>query len=215
MSAEIVPGQVMTLQNLAKEFGVSVMPVREALWQLESEKVIVIESNKRVYVNALTRKEMEEALRLRLMLESMAVERSCERITDNDLARVKQILSSMESALEKPKRYVLLNSQFHFTIYSYADSPMLLEMIDSLWARVAPYIHIAWEKAGDHAYVMKCHQGMFQALAERDKEKLTAWLHEDLTQAAQTIIPFLSDSSERGNGQRSIKTEDVNANISS
>jgi DNA-binding GntR family transcriptional regulator len=45
ISAEISPGQVMTLQGLAKEFGVSVMPVREALWQLESEGVIVIESN--------------------------------------------------------------------------------------------------------------------------------------------------------------------------
>ncbi len=196
ISAEIMPGRIMTLQGLAKEFGVSVMPVREALWQLESERVIVIESNKRVYVNRLTRKEMEEVLSLRLMLESMAAERACERITREGLARTKQILEGMKAAFDRPKRYVSLNSQFHFTIYSYADSPMLLVIIDSLWARIAPYFNIMWEKGGGHSFTMDFHVNMYRALVKKDKAQLKHWLQEDLTQAARIIVPFLEDGKD-------------------
>jgi DNA-binding GntR family transcriptional regulator len=204
ISAEIFPGQVMTLQGLAREFGVSIMPVREALWQLESEKVIVIESNKRIRVNALKRSEMQELLKLRLVLESMAAEAACERVTEGEVARVKQIIDAMEAALDKPKKYVPLNTQLHFTIYSFADSPILLEMIDSLWARVAPYINIAWEKAGDHARVMTLHRGMYEALAEKNKEKLKLRICDDLAEAANVIIPFLDDPD--GTTKRNIGT---------
>jgi DNA-binding GntR family transcriptional regulator len=196
IAAEILPGQMMTIQGLAKGFGVSIMPVREALWQLESEKVIVIESNRRIYVNALTRKDMEEALRIRLILESMAVEQSCERRTDANLAMLRPILESMESAIGKPKRYISLNSQYHFAIYSFADSPMLLEIIDSLWARVGPYLKIAWEKGADPTSSIKCHRGMYKALADRDKNKLKHWLCVDLNEAATILTPLLDHSVE-------------------
>lgn len=70
----------MTLQGLPKEFGVSLMPVGEARWQLESEKAVVIRNNKRIFVNVLKRKDTEEAFDIRMLLESWAVERFCERM---------------------------------------------------------------------------------------------------------------------------------------
>src|SRR5512137_528082 len=127
ISAEILPGEAVSLRGLAEKFGVSLMPVREALWQLESERIIVIESNKRIRVNTLTAKEMEEALRLRLLLESTAAERSCDLRPDDAVPRVKALLESMETSLDRPKIYMRRNTQFHFSIYSYADSPLLLE----------------------------------------------------------------------------------------
>ncbi len=132
ISEEILPGQLMTLHGFAEEFGVSLMPVREALWQLESEKVIVIQSNKSICVNTLGRKDMEEALEIRMVLEPWVAERSCERIPNSGLSKIKHILDNMEASLDKPKRCIFLNSQFHLTIYSYADSTMLLQIIDSL-----------------------------------------------------------------------------------
>jgi len=184
----------MTIQGLAKGFGVSIMPIREALWQLESEKVIVIESNRRIYVNGLTQKDMEEALRIRLVLESMVVEKSCEMRTEANLVTLKSILESMEASVEKPKRYISLNSQYHFAIYSFADSPMLFNIIDSLWARVGPYLKIAWEKGGDPSSSLKCHRGMYKALVERDRDKLKHWLSVDLNEAATILTPLLNDS---------------------
>jgi len=184
---EILPGQVMTLHGLAKEFGVSLMPVREALWQLESEKIVVIDMNKSIHVNALTRREMEEALQLRLMLETRAAEISCDRLTESDLSKMARILDSMELSLGDPERYLVLNRQFHLMIYSCADSPMLLQLINSIWARINPYKHLIVAKRGDPSISLKCHRNIHAALMKRDKRKLNHWLYQDLELANKLI----------------------------
>ncbi len=58
ITGKILPGESIKLRDVADQFGVSLMPVREALWQLESEKVIVIESNRSIHVNELTARVM-------------------------------------------------------------------------------------------------------------------------------------------------------------
>src|SRR4030065_66583 len=101
IQAEILPGESISLRDLADKFGVSLMPVREALWQLESEKIIVIESNKRIRVNSLTGKEMEEALRLRILLESMAAEMACDLRPEDEIPGLKRLIERMEASTEK------------------------------------------------------------------------------------------------------------------
>jgi DNA-binding GntR family transcriptional regulator len=194
ISAEILPGQTISLRELAQKFGVSLMPVREALWQLESERIIVIESNKRIRVNTLTAKEMEEALRLRLMLESTAAERACDIRPEEAVPRVERLLKTMETSVDRPKIFMRRNTQFHFSIYSYADSPLLLEIINRLWARVFPYVFTYFFITQDNSKAMKRHWKMFQGLAERNKKKLTDALREDLEAAAAVIIPALEKS---------------------
>lgn len=187
----ILPGQSIKLRDIAKQFGVSLMPVREALWQLESEKVIVIESNRSIRVNGLTARGMEEAMEIRLMLETLAAQRACERRPDSALPKVKHLLQDMQASMHRPKRYMMKNSQFHFTIYSYADSPLLLQMIDWLWARVGPYVFIHATKVGDLSPTIKYHEEMFEAFVSRDKKKMTKALHRDLEDYARFIIAFL------------------------
>jgi len=194
ISAEILPGETVSLRGLAQKFGVSLMPVREALWQLESERIIVIESNKRIRVNTLTAKEMEEALRLRLLLESTAVERACELRPDAAIPKIKGLLEAMEASLDRPKIYMRRNTQFHFSIYSYADSPLLLEMLNRLWARVFPYAFLHAILNQDKRKAMESHWKIFQGFAERDKRKIKDALREDLERAAGIIIPALEKS---------------------
>jgi DNA-binding GntR family transcriptional regulator len=194
ITAEILPGQVMTLQGLAREFGVSMTPVREALWQLESEKIIVIESNKCVFVNSLKPKEMEELLEIRIILEGWLVEKACGRIPKSVLSKLSHVLGEMNSSFGNHRRWASLNSQFHFTIYSHAESPMLLGVIDPIWARVGPYLNMDWLNAEGFAFLMKCHWGLYKALVKKDGEKAKEWLCIDLRWAAKTIIPHLEAS---------------------
>lgn len=191
ISAEILPGETVSLRGLAQKFGVSLMPVREALWQLESERIIVIESNKGIRVNTLTAKEMEEALRLRLLLESTAVERACDLRPEAAIPKVKALLEAMETSVDRPKTYMRRNTQFHFSIYSYADSPLLLEMLNRLWARVFPYAFTYAILNQDKTHAMKSHGKMFEGFAARDKKKIKDALREDLEGAAGIIIPAL------------------------
>jgi len=198
ISAEILPGETVSLRGLAEKFGVSLMPVREALWQLESERIIVIESNKRIRVNILTAREMEEALRLRLLLESTAAERACDLRPDAAIPKVKALLEAMETSVDRPKIYMRRNTQFHFSIYSYADSPLLMEMLNRLWARVFPYAFTYAILNQDKTNAMKSHGKMFEGFAQANKKKITDALREDLEAAGRLIIPAL----EKLNHQR-------------
>jgi DNA-binding GntR family transcriptional regulator len=194
ISAEILPGEVLTLRGLAKELGVSLIPVREDLFKLESEKVVVIESNKSIYVNKLTAEEMREALQIRLMLESKAAERACKLRPESALPRVKQLLKNLEDAIDDPKKFMEVNSQFHLEIYSYANSPLLLQIIDHIWARVGPYLLILSSKGANLTHSMRCHQGMYRAFVDGDRKKIRMFLRNDLEEAADFIMPYLNEN---------------------
>jgi DNA-binding GntR family transcriptional regulator len=197
ISADILPGETISLRELAEKFGVSLMPVREALWQLESERIIVIESNKRIRVNTLTAKEMEEALCLRLLLESTAAERACDLRPESELPKLRKKLEALQGAAERPKIFMRKNSQFHISIYSFADSPLLLEMIERLMARVGPYVYTYAVARQDSSRILKYHVNMFQGLAERNKKMITEALREDLKAAAHIILPALEQKSQK------------------
>ena len=137
---DIVTGETISVGNLAKEFEVSLIPAREALFQLESEKVLIIDTNKGFRVNSLTVKELEDAYLIRKYLESIVVERACELRPDKGIKGVENILNRMRSAIDTPKKFQILNSQFHFQIYAYAYSPLLIHIIEGLWVRVGPYL---------------------------------------------------------------------------
>lgn len=200
ISAEILPGQVVTLQGLADQLGVSLMPIREALWQLQSERVIVIESNKRIHVNTLTAREMEEILRIRLVLESMAAEAACELRTDSAIPKVKRFLDAMEANIADPKKHMIANSQFHLGIYAHAESPILLRIIEWIWARIGPYLVISSREEGNRD-ALRWHRGMFEAFAEKDKKRMSECLRGDLKGAAKIIIPSLKSSEEPRTGK--------------
>lgn len=188
ISAEILPGGTITMRELARIFGVSLMPVREALWQLESEKVIVIKSNRNIRVNSLTPEEMLDSLNIRVFLECMAAERACEKRPDSVLPKVKHYLEALRKNVKNRKQYLLSNSQFHFAIYSCCNSPIFMQQIQSLWARIGPYLSIYFAEGGDIAAAMKLHEGMYAALCRRDKKRIAELVRKDLEATGKFII---------------------------
>ncbi|HSR13717.1 MAG TPA: GntR family transcriptional regulator [Thermodesulfobacteriota bacterium] len=202
ISAEILPGQTISLRELARNFGVSIMPVREALWQLESERIIVIESNKGIRVNTLTAAEMEEAIRLRILLESTAAERACDFRPEDAVPKLKNLLDSMGASVGRPKIYMRRNTQFHFAIYSYAESPLLLDMLNRLWARVFPYVFTYSILKQEKNEAMRHHRKMFEGFAERNKKVIKEALQEDLQSAGRLIIAGLAKSRPDSSGRR-------------
>lgn len=194
LGAELLPGEVISLRGLAEQFGVSLLPVREAVWQLESEKILVVESNKRIQVNHLTKAQFEEVLNLRLLLESEAVIKACSLRPKRAVSRVEKLFFEMEkSAKGNYKTYIKKNDKYHKTIYSYANSPLLLELIQRLLARVNPYVYLYGINNRDLTSSVGCHQEMLQGFSSGDGERTKVALHKDLTNAAAYIFPHLEE----------------------
>jgi DNA-binding GntR family transcriptional regulator len=192
ITGDLLPGESITLRNIAEQFGVSIMPVREALWQLESENIIVIESNRSIRVNSLSVSEMEEALSIRIMLETEASRLACERRPESAIPIVEKLLSTLVRAINKPKKYMDDNSRYHFAIYQYSSSPVLLEIINALWARVGPYFIIHANDLEDLHHTTTFHKRMFEGFVRRDRDMIAEAVRDDLQNAARLIIPKLA-----------------------
>ena len=199
ITAELFPGDSVTLQQLANKFEVSHMPIREALWQLEAEGVVIIDQNKSMCVNKLTLREYEEITSIRIDLETKAAVKGCSLHTEADIAKLKTVMEEMKDSINNPMLYLQKNRQLHFGIYESADSPLLVRLINQLWARVGPYIIIALLEEGPFRLVsFGCHQKMYEAFIKRDARGMKEALEEDIRTALDRIRPFLENPEKMG-----------------
>jgi len=190
IAGEWFPGQIFSLRELAEKMGVSIMPVREALWQMESEKIIIIENNKRMCINILNKKELKELYKVRLFLEIKLAETAFDNKNSLLINQLDKIYTEMEKSLPDFDQYMKLNKQFHFTIYMAANCNIYLDIVKSLWLREAPYFNVQ-NKIQHLGIQLEPHKRMLQAFIKSEKSTLTNALKEDIDSFLEYILPNL------------------------
>lgn len=190
IAGEMMPGQTFSLRELAEKMGVSIMPVREALWQMESEKIIIIENNKKMCINTLNKKELKSLFKVRMFLEMELAETSFNNKNNILINQLEKIYTEMEESYPDLSRYLKLNKEFHFTIYSAANCSIYLDLVKNLWLREAPYFMVQNKIPQSHIQ-LEPHKRMLQAFIDNDKNTLTSALKEDMDNAFKYILPYL------------------------
>lgn len=199
MSGEIKPGEELSLRMLAEKLGVSLMPVREAIWQLESDKILVVRNNRGIKVNSLTSEQMEEALHLRCVLEAEAAMLSCKRRTSDDILQdLEELLDAMEDPGCSSREFLELNKKFHFALYSCAKAPLLMDLLEKLWARITPYkfLNITAKEDLTISPAKNYHRQMFEHFKNRNPEALAAVLREDINNPASYLIKKMDETTQ-------------------
>lgn len=107
LGVQLLPGEVINLRNLAGKFRVSILHVREAVWQLESENILVIESNKKIKVNQLTGEEFKEVFEIRLLLESDAIGAACQKRPSSALPKSERAIAALHQDLKDTAAIIL------------------------------------------------------------------------------------------------------------
>jgi DNA-binding GntR family transcriptional regulator len=137
----ISPGELIKQTVLAKRYGVSPTPVREALRLLEADGVITYSPHRGASVREMTPDTARDLYRLRAAAERAAAEMAVERMTDEGLALVRSKFDALTAALEDPARSAaelsVMNREFHFAIYG-QSSPLVVQYLEMLWARFTP-----------------------------------------------------------------------------
>jgi DNA-binding GntR family transcriptional regulator len=119
---------------LAEEFGVSRIPIREALVQLEAEGLVRIVPHKGAVVSELSIEEIEELFELRALIEPMLLRRSAPHLTEADYTALTAILDeySAELRADHVSRWGELNTRFHQLLYRHAGRPRSLALVGTL-----------------------------------------------------------------------------------
>lgn len=130
LSKELKPGTRIVETQWAEELGVSKAPVREAIRELEAIGLLENKPFRGSYVRVITTKELEDAYSVRMVLEEIGIRQASERITQQQLQEMKNILKEMEDAAQKHlfELYIQKNTEFHQKIIEAADNKMLLNV---------------------------------------------------------------------------------------
>lgn len=166
-----IPGGTRLVQaDLAEQLSVSTTPVREALRDLAAEGIVELDAHRGGTVHRISNEELKEIYELRLLLEVVAVEKAAERITPDQLAKVGAVLEQMQAA-HPTANWVMLNRDFHMTIYEAAGSPRLLAILRTLLDTSVMYVSMALKaRPTAREQATRDHQLIFEALASNAPE---------------------------------------------
>ncbi|MER8444895.1 GntR family transcriptional regulator [Mesorhizobium sp. M1066] len=190
LDGSIVPGEMVTVQSLADAFGVSPMPVREALRRLTAANALTVVSGRSIGIPALSRERLTDLRNVRFEIEAIAAAWASQNRSDADLAIFARDLDSLERAngADDVKAYLRANYTFHFAIYRAAGSETLLKIIKDLWLQISPYFNMLH---GSYSTANTYHQQMFAALRDRDEQAVQAAVRGDIDAAFDMLVDLL------------------------
>ena len=127
LGGDYAGGMQLRQDALAEEFGVSRIPVREALVQLEAEGLVRIQPHKGAIVAKFSPAEIQELFEFRALIEPRLLEKSVPGLTESDFERLRAILHEYSAEMRSLNidRWGELNTQFHALLYSHAGSPRI------------------------------------------------------------------------------------------
>lgn len=188
LNGEIEPGSTVTIQGLADAFGVSAMPVREALHRLSAAGALTVLAGRSVGIPPLSVERLHDLRRVRVEIEGLAAEWAAARTDAALLARLDALIAEMESSTREADRrsFVPANREFHFAVYRAAGSESLMAVIEPLWLQIGPYLALL-RGSGNWRMANRQHRLIREALARGDGQAARRALRADIEEAA-TIL---------------------------
>ena len=184
-------GTAMRQQELASLFGVSRMPVREALRQLEAQSLLHVVTHKGAVVAPLIEDNSAETYELRMLLESEALRLSIPLLTEADIAEADTFIC----ALEQEKDYTeigRLNRLFHMTLYSKAPNQRLLKLVEHGLNEEERFLRFNLEAMGLGETSQEDHRELLNLVAQKKVQESILTLRNHLMRGMEVIATYLS-----------------------
>jgi DNA-binding GntR family transcriptional regulator len=186
LNRDYEPGERIVETRVAREFGVSQGPVREALRELESLRLVVSEPFVGVRVRAITPQELGEIYPVRSGLEEVAARTAAPRL-EGDVRALEHELDAMRrvAATSDIHDFMLHDVQFHRLIVEGSGNRTLAELWTSL--HVEARTMITYTRYGDLPAIAESHVPILEALRARDPERASAALRDHFEYYARFV----------------------------
>ncbi|MFJ2540509.1 GntR family transcriptional regulator [Pseudomonas sp. NPDC087614] len=186
-------GTALRQQDLADLFGVSRMPVREALRQLEAQALLSVTTHKGAVVAPLIQGDAAQTYELRILLESEAMRQSIPLLTDADHAQAARYIEALEAQHDYTE-IGQLNRLFHMALYCKAPNQRLLRLVEDGLNEEERFLRFNLDAMGLGKLSQDDHRAMLQAVIERDVERSIALLEQHLNRGVDVITEYLASS---------------------
>lgn len=169
---ELKPGEAIRQEALARELGVSRLPVREALVVLEAEQLVDYTRHRGYVASTPDLEDLAQIYHLRRILEVEAVRQALPRLTDENMEAMSASMAAMK-AIEPDdiRRLLKENRDFHFILFSASNNRRLESLLRQLWDLCDRSRILYYTKPTDLARVLDEHQEILEACSSRDFER--------------------------------------------
>jgi GntR family transcriptional regulator, rspAB operon transcriptional repressor len=135
LAGALTPGRRIVQDSVARRFGTSRIPVREALRELASEGLVTIEPDVGARVAPMDPEDLIEVYMMREQLEPLAIRESVPRLDAVQLGHLQEVLAESErfASPQHAARYLELDLDFHRAVISACQRPRLNRTVESLW----------------------------------------------------------------------------------
>lgn len=137
-SGSYTPGYRLVLDDLARELGASVVPIREAIRRLEAEGYVDFQRNVGARVASFDEAQFEQTLHVVALLEGYATALAAPHMRRSDLARARRANERMRESLNDLNaiKFSELNREFHFAIYDRCPNQHIRDLLEAQWSRL-------------------------------------------------------------------------------
>ncbi|BCB91326.1 GntR family transcriptional regulator [Phytohabitans suffuscus] len=186
LSGELPPGTALIQANLARDLGVSMTPVREALRNLATEGLVTMSTHRGATVTQLDLEDAKEIYRIRLQLEpsaaSMAVLEADSRLLDEADKLIDRMADTSGA------EWIALNQEFHGLLLSPARSPRLLSILRSLQEAATLYVGVAMAHRRAPSPETE-HRAILDAYRRRDPTAAAAAVADHILSSLKSLEP--------------------------
>jgi len=192
ITGQLPDGAPLRQERLAAELGVSRVPLREAIRQLEAEGLVTSELHKGTVVSSLSLDEIEELFEIRVRMETWLFEAAIPRMTDTDFKLAEQIT---EEALRSGnvENWGELNWRFHEALYKPSGKRIALRLLRTVHDNANRYINLQIAVAQDVAHELADHQMLISFARLGDIRRGVDTLRAHIQRVSRNLIVSLAE----------------------
>lgn len=195
VNCELAPGSPLPAVELARQLGVSLTPVRDALNRLAAEGLVEDVARKGYFVARLDPEDIADLLEARRLIELAAAEQGIELLEPAQLAEMRRLVEEMEQLVDPNGRYLdyarfsKRDSQFHQLVVGSAGSRRLVEIYRGLSVHVHIYRRNLAAKVGQPLGLTDAreHRAILEGFESRDLPVLKAAINQHVRQVARAL----------------------------
>lgn len=193
------PGTPLRQNEVAKRFGVSTTPVREALALLAAEGLLKIDRYRGAVVFMPTREDLQNAYEIRESLEMLAIEKATPKLTEEKLDELGGVLAEMQ-VTDDVERWMQLNDEFHMGLYACNGNDRLSALIASQRDACSMYIRMHVSHPAQREEMNEQHSAILAACRSRDVARARGAARVHLEASMTEILELIDDLEARSAG---------------
>lgn len=196
IQGKLEPNSKLVIDHLAEDLGVSHIPVREAIFQLEADGFVETKAYVGASVTDIKPESIQELFALLEALELISVKAACQNLSNEALEELERLVKQMAKHLDDPDTWSAENKRFHGLICEQAGTRFIKKMLDTAldhWDRLR---HIFLKEVFKKRIrlAQEEHQGILEALRERNEARLEQVIKNHNQKSLAAYMLYLESS---------------------